>query len=178
MKVLSKTAIAYSSDGTEQIRGLQVIDNGDVIQIGPVDHKKSELEIRFDRVIDRKAGWSVVFSNMDEIILQEFCGWTRHCGTASYDGYQIPSTVYKKDGVIHNGCPNYIRSLDAIHEVECCLSDNQFKAYELLLLIATGFAFNFGAVVLPPPGGLRSIISATIAQRVKALVQTLTSCIN
>lgn len=67
------------------------------------------------------------------------------------------------DGVKFDGLPDYLNDLNAVHEAEKVLTDEQFWDYGRELSKVTGADFDDG----------RSVLSATAAERTEALLKTL-----
>jgi len=88
------------------------------------------------------------------IVIAEICGWSR---TSSTSGLV---EAWQKGAEYTTKLPDYPNDLNAMHEAEKALSEEQWIAYIEIL----------GTVM--PDARLRSYVHATAAQRAKAFLET------
>jgi hypothetical protein len=105
-----------------------------------------------------------------KIAIAEACGWTQiepcTCCAGVSRGYQPTPGAHKKH------LPDYLNDLNAMHEAEKTLTDEQIARWQRDLWLTCENDF-YALEACAPPIVLRRFISATAAQRAEAFLRTI-----
>ena len=106
---------------------------------------------------------------LQQIKIAEACGWKRHADGLGY--YQGVHPAFMGGRAV----PDYLNDLNAMHEAESSLTEEQFYIYGSYLDTITlpKKSMPMCYVDSPEAGMYRELICATAAQRAEAFLKTL-----
>ena len=104
------------------------------------------------------------------IAIAEACGWTECQLIKSYDGKQVPYGVAPNESPILKETPDYLNDLNAMHEAEKMLSDQQ--AWDCVVLLIGWKPAPSGFPLLSKSQSI-ALYKATATQRAEAFLKTL-----
>lgn len=101
------------------------------------------------------------------IKIAEACGWVKGLNRYQEEVYRLGDRCRYKDRL-----PDYFNDLNAMHEAEKVLTEQQFQTYLDWLDVSCGGELELSAMIDGPAFGF-SLVHATASQRAEAFGKTL-----